>query len=124
MSGTVPEQRGRIVSLECCCCGGGTTGRQWWNRDTGYGICVPCGVDQEQTESPATMISYYGHKGVHWFVEDWWWCVTRDKKRISMPLPSSDACMEWLLRYQSSSTHHAIKHEGYDIIRFTHESEV
>lgn len=40
-----------IKNLECCCCGAGTQGRQWWNRDTGYGLCsgcvVFCGADVE-----------------------------------------------------------------------------
>lgn len=26
----------------CCCCGEQCYGKQWWNRDTGYGICKNC----------------------------------------------------------------------------------
>ncbi len=29
-------------NLTCCCCGAATRGRQWWNRDTGYGLCSKC----------------------------------------------------------------------------------
>ena len=29
--------------LECCCCGESAgVWAQWWNRDTGYGICASC----------------------------------------------------------------------------------
>jgi hypothetical protein len=28
--------------LLCSCCGAETRGRQWHNRDTGYGLCVSC----------------------------------------------------------------------------------
>ena len=31
-----------IVPLICCCCNGETYGRQWYNRDTGYGLCSRC----------------------------------------------------------------------------------
>ena len=32
----------KITSLSCACCGQGTRGRQYWNQDTGYGICSKC----------------------------------------------------------------------------------
>lgn len=54
------------VALRCCCCGASTRGRQWFNRDTGYGICTPC-VNAEighlAASSPA-----YGIRGVHFDV--------------------------------------------------------
>lgn len=53
--------------LECCCCGSGTLGRQWWNRDTGYGMCPSCiafvrrkGMSEEEIQCN------YGMEGVHW----------------------------------------------------------
>lgn len=50
------------VHLECCCCGGYAPGRQWHNRDTGYGLCADCidtcCPDQNVTDS-------YGHRFVH-----------------------------------------------------------
>jgi hypothetical protein len=59
-----------ISTLTCCVCGDSTCGRQWWNRDTGYGICAPCiayvrtrGYTDEQIHD------YYGFDGVHWNVE-------------------------------------------------------
>ena len=46
--------------LACNCCGSSTSGRQWWNRDTGYGVCVECSRDREyKTPSMA------GYRGVH-----------------------------------------------------------
>lgn len=32
----------RIQTLLCACCGAVTQGRQWHNRDTGYGLCETC----------------------------------------------------------------------------------
>lgn len=31
-----------IRTLTCCCCGEPTKGRQWHNRDAGYGLCRSC----------------------------------------------------------------------------------
>ena len=31
----------------CSCCGADTIGRQWSNRDTGYGVCVVCADCQD-----------------------------------------------------------------------------
>lgn len=52
--------------LTCCCCGASTIGRQWWNRDAGYGICTPCADRQALREDAATMRSYYGVRGTHY----------------------------------------------------------
>lgn len=35
-------KRTSIKTLKCAECGEYTKGRQWWNRDTGYGICAKC----------------------------------------------------------------------------------
>jgi len=54
--------------LGCSCCGG-DAGRwlQWWNQDTGFGICVRC-VDWRRSRGTdaATILDYYGKRGVHW----------------------------------------------------------
>lgn len=52
--------------LTCCCCGETAWGKQWWNRDKGYSLCVRCADEQEKTESPETMKSYYGTRGKHY----------------------------------------------------------
>lgn len=64
LNGTRPR------SLSCCVCGAGTRGVQWWNRDTGYGICTPCAVREARRESPAVMQSYYGVAGVNYAVTE------------------------------------------------------
>ena len=58
-----------VRHLECCVCGALTIGCQWWNRDTGYGICVPC-VDfvRKHGETEAQITDYYGAEGIHWGV--------------------------------------------------------
>ena len=63
---TKPAPRAR--SLTCCVCGGSARGVQWWNRDTGYGICTPCADREALREPPAVMQSYYGVRGVNYAV--------------------------------------------------------
>jgi hypothetical protein len=59
----------RVESLTCCCCGGGARGRQWHNRDTGYGMCVPCiTYVRKQGMTEAEIKDCYGIEGVHWGV--------------------------------------------------------
>jgi hypothetical protein len=57
----------RIESLTCCCCGSGLKGRQWWNRDTGFGLCNGCiafvGIKDGEDYADS-----YGHRGIHWGV--------------------------------------------------------
>ena len=31
-----------VKTLTCACCGNSCKGRQHWNRDKGYGCCIPC----------------------------------------------------------------------------------
>ena len=59
-------------TLICCCCGKYCMGRQWWNRDTGYGLCWTCAIDLPLGKiglpvSPEDMRENYGEKGVHYF---------------------------------------------------------
>lgn len=55
-----------IRRLECCCCAVSTRGRQWWNRDTGYGLCARCATSIGKRESRAEMESLYGFEGIHY----------------------------------------------------------
>lgn len=58
-----------IRTLLCCCCGTDTQGRQWHNRDTGYGIFDRCATKQKNgSYDAATMHSYYGVEGVHYLL--------------------------------------------------------
>lgn len=53
-------------TLTCCCCSNPTLGRQWSNRDTGYGLCERCALSLADSLNPADMQSYYGHRGIHY----------------------------------------------------------
>jgi hypothetical protein len=66
-----PIPKKPIKYLTCCCCGNGTTGRQWWNRDTGYGLCNACVIwlTEERGEDEETMRENYGEKGFHYAIE-------------------------------------------------------
>jgi len=56
-----------VVRLTCCCCGAATRGRQWWNRDTGFGLCPECIALCSQRETPESFQRLYGDEGVHYF---------------------------------------------------------
>lgn len=58
-----------IKMLTCCCCGEITKGRQWWNRDKGFGLCERCAEMISKKEDEETMKSCYGIKGVHYCIE-------------------------------------------------------
>ena len=59
-----------IQTLTCCCCGESTKGRQWWNRDTGFGVCSGCiEFVRRQGEPEEQIRNYYGIEGVHWGVD-------------------------------------------------------
>lgn len=53
-------------ALICCCCGGQAIGRQWWNRDKGYGVCVKCSKSIAKKETPEYMKECYGERGYHY----------------------------------------------------------
>ena len=56
-----------IRSLECACCGN-AAGRwkQWWNQDTGYGLCAPCAVwIASRGTSQDEIDETYGREGEH-----------------------------------------------------------
>jgi hypothetical protein len=59
----------RIRTLTCCCCGASTRGRQWWNRDTGFGICPPC-VVFVRSRGETQIEGLYGTAGVHYDVAE------------------------------------------------------
>lgn len=67
----------RVRRLTCCCCGAATRGRQWHNRDTGFGLCADC-ADWIQTRplrntdrpTDEEMQQTYGIRGVHYDIRD------------------------------------------------------
>ncbi len=63
------EER-KLKWLTCCCCGLDHKGRQWYNRDTGYGLCNNCAVELEEETSAANMKECYGIKGIHYLASN------------------------------------------------------
>jgi hypothetical protein len=59
----------RTRKLICACCGQETRGRQWWNQDTGWGICPKCARWIESIEGREHVEDCYGKQGIHWDVE-------------------------------------------------------
>lgn len=57
-----------IQTLTCCCCSNQTEGRQWWNRDKGFGLCPQCAEMISKKEDEQTMKECYGNKGIHYSV--------------------------------------------------------
>lgn len=57
-----------VISVRCACCGSETKGRQWHNRDAGYGVCLQCITVLSETEKPETLRDWYGIAGVHYRV--------------------------------------------------------
>ena len=51
--------------LTCTCCGESTEGRQWWNLDTGYGLCEGCVEQCTRDEPDPIRTNTYGTRGVH-----------------------------------------------------------
>jgi hypothetical protein len=60
------ERKGTVKRRLTCCCCGGDAGRwkQWWNRDTGYGICYAC-VKLWRAKGEDVELSC-GKEGVNW----------------------------------------------------------
>ncbi len=59
-----------VKVLDCCVCASRTKGRQWWNRDNGFGLCKKCADRISQKEDTETMKSWYGEKGYHYDIEN------------------------------------------------------
>ena len=56
----------RIKHLTCAVCGESTRGRQWWNRDTGFGVCPKC-IEwlRGRGEPEEALTDLYGKEGIH-----------------------------------------------------------
>jgi len=56
-----------LRTMTCCCCGDSCRGQQWWNRDTGYGLCAKCVAWlTKRGTSAEEMHDLYGEAGVHY----------------------------------------------------------
>lgn len=63
------DQPSKVRLLDCCVCGGGAYGRQWHNRDTGYGLCDSCADWLKSIgTSEQEMKECYGVEGIHYKV--------------------------------------------------------
>jgi len=62
-------QDSRTRRLTCCCCGESTRGRQWWNRDTGFGLCIHCIDLCKRGMTEQEFDRCYGVRGVHFDVK-------------------------------------------------------
>ena len=56
--------------LTCCCCGNGTHGRQWHDRDTGYGLCTDCIGYCDADVPVGETAPYYGVRGYHFDIKE------------------------------------------------------
>lgn len=59
----------KIKSLVCCCCGEQAIGRQWFNRDIGYGLCPNCISFCRDKSTKEEMKSCYGIEGIHYNIK-------------------------------------------------------
>jgi hypothetical protein len=57
---------GMIFDLVCAVCGGPAPARkQWWNRDTGFGVCPGCFVLVTEKQGLEEAVLCFGHPDVH-----------------------------------------------------------
>lgn len=68
MQPTIKDQP--IKTLICCCCGELTPGRQWWNRDTGYGHCNACTERYDMNTKLGETNECFGRKGYHYYINE------------------------------------------------------
>jgi hypothetical protein len=59
-----------IEGLTCSCCGGPARGRQWYNRDTGYGLCDKCAQWIKPRETTEYMEECYGIEGYNYSIKE------------------------------------------------------
>lgn len=69
MSTAHPDMDKPVRRLTCCCCVASTLGRQWHNRDTGWGLCAGCIQFCARGTEPKDFERTYGVRGVHFDVE-------------------------------------------------------
>ena len=96
-----------VRSLTCAVCGGEARGRQWKNRDNGYGVCVRCadantarygeGDDSTGLDGDTTR-ALFGVRGYHFAVDEPHGC--HDCTVMPCPLARSSRprinCTDWV----------------------------
>lgn len=63
-------KQSRIKTLLCNCCDSYTKGRQYWNRDTGYGICPECAKSQIERYGIESVEFDNGKEGIHFNIKE------------------------------------------------------
>lgn len=66
MTNTTARKEIPTRQLICNCCGAYCRGRQWHNRDTGFGLCLSCGDMQEKKYGIEEVKSWSGIRGYNW----------------------------------------------------------
>ncbi len=64
------DSNGGVRNLSCACCGAPTRGRQWHNRDTGYGLCSNCVDYCARGETAESFERCYGLRGIHFDLKE------------------------------------------------------
>jgi len=79
----------RDMVFDCAVCGGPAPAKkQWYNRDTGYGVCPQCFKEQVEREGLAKAENLYGKAGIHHSIHasdkvakmTWDECISKAKK--------------------------------------------
>lgn len=76
-----------IERLSCACCGAYARGRQWHNRDTGYGVCSRCFRESFARDGREEAERLYGRAGEHHSLD---WANERDLSRTAAALAAFD----------------------------------
>lgn len=62
-----PPEEDPTEALICTCCGRPMRGRQWWNRDNGYGLCKQCIPQNADANIPTGQTARsFGIRGHHY----------------------------------------------------------
>lgn len=56
--------------LRCAVCGASVLGRQWWNRDEGFGVCVPCAERHTIWNGVEYTRLLFGSDGYHYNLQE------------------------------------------------------
>jgi hypothetical protein len=72
------------MNLQCACCGGEAPSRkQWWNRDTGYGVCPRCFETAVKRDGEEEAIKTYGYPGIHHSINLGKWNEYRKNQKLA-----------------------------------------
>lgn len=81
------EEQTRPKFLTCACCGERARGRQWHDRDTGYGVCSRCFRASFLRDGRDEAERLYGRAGEHHSLD---WESERDLSRTAAALAAFD----------------------------------